>query len=143
MNYGKVKISHTSYYIINHKNKIIGKRKARDLNYRQLLNSCDIGLSTVMMEKKLIKKDIKFASIKTKEDYILWLKITLNKNIIVALPHNLTKWRKLDNSLSSSKLQKIKDGYLVYRKYMNFNKFKSIFYLSLLSINYLLKKIKN
>jgi len=139
----KIKISHTSYYIINYKNKIIGQRKAKDLSHKQLLKSCDIGLSTVILDKRLIKNNTKFASIKTKEDYVLWLKITLNENKIYALLNNLTKWRKLDNSLSSSKFQKIKDGYLVYRKYMKFGQIKSFFYLGLLSINFLLKTIKN
>ncbi len=139
----KIKISHTSYYIINYKNKIIGQRKAKDLSHKQLLKSCDIGLSTVILDKRLIKNNTKFASIKTKEDYVLWLKITLNENKIYALLNNLTKWRKLDNSLSSSKFQKIKDGYLVYRKYMKFGQIKSFFYLGSLSINFLLKTIKN
>ena len=139
----KIKISHTSYYIINYKNKIIGQRKAKDLSHKQLLKSCDIGLSTVILDKRLIKNNTKFASIKTKEDYVLWLKITLNEKKIYALLNNLTKWRKLDNSLSSSKFQKIKDGYLVYRKYMKFGQIKSFFYLGLLSINFLLKTIKN
>ena len=138
----KIKISHTSYYIINYNNKIIGQRKAKDLSHKQLLKSCDIGLSTIILDKKLIKNNAKFASIKTKEDYVLWLQITQNEKKIYALPNNLTKWRKLDNSLSSSKFQKIKDGYLVYRKYMKFNQVKSIFYLCLLSVNFLLKQIK-
>ena len=139
----KIKISHTSYYIINYKNKIIGQRKAKDLSHKQLLKSCDIGLSTIILDKKLIKNNAKFASIKTKEDYVLWLQITQNEKKIYALSDNLTKWRKLDNSLSSSKFQKIKDGYLVYRKYMKFGQIKSFFYLGLLSINFLLKTIKN
>ena len=81
-----------------------------------------------------------FANIKTKEDYVLWLKITLNKNTIFAFKKNFTKWRKLNNSLSSSTFQKMKDGYYVYRKYMNFNPIKSIIHLLILSFNYLLKK---
>ena len=142
MKKNKIKISHTSYYIINYNNKIIGHRKAKDLSHMQLLRSCDIGLSTIILDKRLIKNNIKFASIKTKEDYVLWLQITLNEKKIYALFNNLTKWRKLDNSLSSSTFQKIKDGYLVYRKYMKFSQVKSIFYLGLLSVNFLLKQIK-
>ena len=33
----------------------------------------------------------------------------------------LTSWRKTSNSLSSSIIQKISDGYKVYNHYMNFN----------------------
>ena len=135
--------SHTSYTIINSNNKIIGSRNAKDMSYKLLLKSCDIGLSTVILKKEIITSKIKFANIKTKEDYVLWLKITFNNNKIFALKDNLTKWRKLEDSLSSSKLQKIYDGYLVYRKYMNFNLLKSFGFLMLLSFNYFLKDIKN
>ena len=139
MNKNNINISHTSYYIIDSSDRIIGNRKALDRNHAQLLSSCDIGLSTVILDKKLITKNINFANIKTKEDYVLWLKITLNKNIIFAFKKNFTKWRKLNNSLSSSTFQKMKDGYNVYRKYMNFNPIKSIIHLLILSFNYLLK----
>ena len=138
-----INASHTSYTIINSKNKIIGSRNAKDMSYKLLLKSCDIGLSTVVLKKEIITSKIKFANIKTKEDYVLWLKITFNNNKIFALKDNLTKWRKLEDSLSSSRLQKIYDGYLVYRKYMNFNLLKSFGFLMLLSFNYFLKDIKN
>jgi len=143
MNKKMINISHTSYHIINNKNKIIGKRIARDMNYNLLLNSCDIGLSTVMLRKNIITSKIKFANIKTKEDYVFWLKIASKNNIIFALRNNLTKWRRLDDSLSSSKLQKIYDGYLVYKKFMKFNLLRSIIYLVLLSFNYVLKEFRN
>ena len=138
-----IDISHTSYQVINSNNQIIGNRRAKDMSHKMLLNSCDIGLSTVILKKRIITDKIKFANINTKEDYVLWLKITLNNSKIFALKNNLTKWRKLDDSLSSSKLQKFYDGYLVYRKYMNFNLLKSFVYLMLLSFNYFLKDIKN
>ena len=139
MNKKKIKISHTSYYIVDSTNKIIGSRKAVDMNHKELLSSCDVGLSTVILDRKLITKKINFANIKTKEDYVLWLKITLNNNKIFALKKNFTKWRKLKNSLSSSNFQKIMDGYKVYKQYMGFCYIKSILYLFRLSINSLKK----
>lgn len=138
-----INISHTSYFVINSKNKLIGTRKAKDLSHNQLLNSCDVGLSTVILSKKIINKNVKFTNSKTKEDYVLWLRITQKEKKIFALENKLTKWRKLDNSLSSSKLQKLYDGYVVYRKYMNFNLIKSFFYLVTLSFNYVLKELRN
>ena len=138
-----IDISHTSYHIINSDNKIIGSRSAKDMNYKLLLNSCNIGLSTVIMKKEIITNKIKFANINTKEDYVLWLKITLNNKKIFALKNNLTKWRKLNDSLSASKIQKLYDGYLVYRKYMNFSLVKSFIRLILLSFNYALKGLRN
>ena len=52
MEENKIDISHTSYYIIDENNKIIGKRIAKNLNYEDLIKSCDVGLSTVMIKKK-------------------------------------------------------------------------------------------
>ena len=50
-------ISHTSYKIINEKNNVIGFRQARTFkNLNELLKSCDIGLSTVILKKKILKK---------------------------------------------------------------------------------------
>ena len=92
-----------------------------------------------MLKKKLISNKCQFPKLKTKEDFVLWLLI-LKKNIkIGALDKNLTVWRKLDNSLSSSVLQKLRDGFCLYRYYMKFDIFKSFFYLLILSINFLKK----
>ena len=70
----RVLISHTSYNIIDQKNLKIGYREAKKIEYKDLLKSCDIGLSTVMIKKTLLKNRY-FAKLKTKEDYILWLKL--------------------------------------------------------------------
>jgi len=59
---------------------------------------------------------------------------------IYGLDENLSLWTKSSSSLSSSTTQKILDGFRVYYKYMNFNFFKSIYYLICLSINFLIKK---
>tara|TARA_B100000029_G_scaffold116429_2_gene109245 strand:+ start:2669 stop:3424 length:756 start_codon:yes stop_codon:yes gene_type:complete len=136
----KILISHTSYNIINEANKVIGKRNSRDIkNFKKLLLSCDIGLSTVMIKKSLLKNNLKFSDTKTKEDFVLWLKIVRSGVNIYSLKNSLTSWRKLKGSLSSSTYQKIVDGFLVYKKHMGFNVIMSIFYLFMLSINFFLK----
>ena len=101
MTENKVGISHTSYNIIDKNNRKVGFREAKKLEYKQLLRSCDIGLSTVMIKKSLLKKNF-FAKTKTKEDYILWLKLSKKGVIFFALEETLTSWRKLNDSLSSS-----------------------------------------
>jgi teichuronic acid biosynthesis glycosyltransferase TuaG len=103
-----------------------------------LIKSCDIGLSTVLIEKEALGSN-KFPDLKTKEDFVLWLKL-LSKNIrIYGLDKELAIWRKNNNSLSSSLFQKIFDGYKVYNVYMKYNMIKSIYYLLCLSINFLKK----
>ena len=135
-------ISHTSYLIIDEKKKIIGQRKARDLlSVDEVLKSCDIGLSTVIVEKKvIIKTSTKFPQLVTKEDFVFWLTLLKKNYKFYAFDSNLTNWTDSKNSLSSSTIQRLTDGYKVYNHYMNFNIIKSIYYLICLSLNYLKKK---
>ena len=135
-----ISVSHTSYSIVNEDKKIIGKRIARNFHkLDELLKSCDIGTSTVVLKKTLINNDIVFAPLKTKEDFVLWLKLLKTKVKIYGLDEDLMLWTKSNHSLSSSTFQKIIDGFRVYHKYMNFGFLKSIYYLICLSINFIKK----
>ena len=91
--------SHTSYKVINHRNEILVTRKARNFNnFNSLIKSCDIGLSTAMINKEIFSEKIKFPKIKTKEDFVFWLEI-LKQNIkIGGLDKELTFWRKIQNN---------------------------------------------
>ena len=135
-----LKFSHTSYEIIDKNEKVLGKRISRDFEkVEDLIKSCDIGLSTVILKKEIIDHHTKFPNLKTKEDFVLWLKI-LQKNIfITSFNETLTSWRKIDNSLSSSVRQKLIDAFKVYNYYMKFNFIKSCYYVISLSINFLKK----
>ena len=133
-----IEISHTSYEIIDDDSVIKGTRQAKIMNYKKLIKSCDIGLSTVILKKSLIE-NLRFPNLKTKEDYVLWLKITKKGKIIHALNTRLVQWRKSNNSLSSSAVRKLIDGYCVYRYYLKFNIIKSLYSLLVLSINFLNK----
>lgn len=133
-------ISHTSYNIIDINNNLLAKRTAKNFfNVSELLKSCDIGLSSVIVRREILIGECLFVSLKTKEDFVLWLNI-LKKNFkIGGLRKNLMYWRKLDKSLSTSTIQKLFDGYSVYYRYMKFNWVKSLYYLIILSLNYLKK----
>ena len=70
MRVNKYTISHTSFKIIDSKNKTIGHRHARDfVKVEDLLKSCDIGLSTVLLEKKNIIKNWDVLQIKDKRRF--------------------------------------------------------------------------
>lgn len=141
MNNNNLKISHTSYSIIDKNKKIIGYRKAKfKQGYSDLLRSCDIGLSSVIVEKKLFLKN-QFSSNKTKEDYVAWLNIS-KKVPIFGIDKNLLEWRKTDKSLSSDTFQKITDAFDIYYRKEQFNFFYSIFRVCILSTNYFFKRIK-
>ena len=135
-------ISHTSYFIVDEKKKIIGQRKARNLlSVNEVLKSCDIGLSTVIIEKKVIvKTNTKFPQLVTKEDFVFWISLLKINYKFYAFDSNLTNWTDSKNSLSSNTIQKLFDGFKVYNYYMNFNIIKSFYYLICLGLNYLKKK---
>ena len=134
-----INFCHTTYKIINEKNQFLSSRKARNFfNINDLAKSCDIGLSTVLLKREILGSN-KFPNLKTKEDFVLWLKLISNSVKIYGLDKELTRWRKARNSLSSSSFQKIVDAYKVYNIYMKYNMIKSIYYLICLSINFLKK----
>ena len=77
------------------------------LNYKDLLGSNEIGLSTVQLNKKIIMEEL-FPPLKTKEDYVAWLKITKN-NIF-----NL--WVVADNLLKGAALNSVQIGESLIKK---------------------------
>lgn len=136
-----LKISHTSYQILKKKHKFKKVMKAETFkDYKKLLLSCNIGLSTVILKKKILSKNLKFPKLRTKEDMVLWIKLS-KKNELIGYKKILSSWRKLDDSLSSNSFQKIKDGFNLYYEYLGFNVFKSVYFLFLLSINFVKKNI--
>lgn len=142
MKKNELNFSFTSYEVIDENKNFIKTRNADDIvDFIKLRNSCNIGLSTVLMKRNIFdNREYRFARIKTKEDYVLWLTLAKNNIKLRGLKNILTSWRKNKNSLSSSIYQKLKDGYKVYRVYLGYSTLRSLFYLTILSINYILKK---
>ena len=69
MNENNLKFSFTSYEIINNNDQRIGFREAKkNLSFKQLRNSCDIGLSTVILKNVfLIMKNLDLEEPKLKK----------------------------------------------------------------------------
>ena len=109
--------SFTSYAVINESDNFLYNVPAKNfLTHADLLKSCDIGLSTVMIKRQILKK-FQFSGMKTKEDYLLWLQIRKNNILIYGIKKNLSLWRKCNNSLSSNIFQKIKDAFNIYYRH--------------------------
>ena len=141
MKKNNINFSYTSYNQIDssgYKIKTVPAPKFQ--TYDDLLKDCKIGTSTVIIKKKILKKNFRFSILKTKEDLLLWLQLS-KKHDLIGYNKVLSEWRKLDNSLSSSTIQKICDGFRLYYKYEGFNFLKSIYYLTLLSLNFIKKNI--
>jgi len=140
MKKNNIQFCHSSYDIINKFSTKIGEFQVQPiLTYNDLIRSCDIGLSSVMISKKLMKNYF-FSKLKTKEDYLLWLKIIKSIKRFNGIRKKLIYWRYLDRSLSSSNIQKIVDAFRLYNKHLNFNYFKTLLCVFRLSINSIIKK---
>ena len=131
--------SFTSYNIINVKDKLIKKRHVRyDPTYAQLSKKNIIGLSTVIINKKILNH-IKFPDLKTQEDFAVWLSL-LKKGIELShIPLVLSSWRLSKNSLSSNNLQKILDAFKLYYLYQKKNLILSVYSVLVLGYNKLFK----
>lgn len=145
MEKNNISFSHTSYHVINSNNKIISSRLAREkIIFQDLITSCDIGLSTVILNSSLLNRNkLLFPKIKTKEDYVLWLQVVKKIKTIRGIDIKLSYYRKTKGSLSSNKLLSLVNGYKVYRNYMNYGVIKSLLYLFILSFNAVKKIIIN
>jgi teichuronic acid biosynthesis glycosyltransferase TuaG len=133
--------SYCSYNEVNIKNvRIRTVFSKKEINYNDLLYNCSIGLSTVMISRRIIEL-IKFPNLKTKEDFALWLAL-LRKGIkFYGINKVLVNWRNVPSSLSDSVYNKIYNSFRVYFYYENLSLIKSLFLVFFLSFNYIKKKI--
>ena len=135
-----IDFSFTSYKIINNKNQINHNVK-KYYSYNELLQKCDIGLSTVVMKSKLTKIGI-FPTLKTQEDYALWLKYSRKNVKMMGLDKYLGYWRNTPHSLSKNIIQKLRDSFKLYYQLEKKNLIESLFRVIILSKNKL-KKLYN
>lgn len=138
MEKNKINFCFSSYNKIDFRGKKIKSVIApKNQSFQNLLRDCKIGLSTVILKKKMLKNH-KFSNMKTKEDLLLWINLSKKYNL-VGYNKILSNWRKLDDSLSANFYQKMKDGFLLYHKHLEFNFLKSLYFLFLLSFNFVRK----
>ena len=93
------------------------------------------------MQKKVFIKN-KFTSLKTKEDYLLWLKLLKKRKYVFGINKYLSSWRYLEDSLSSSLMQKLSDSFKLYNKHEKYNILLSFFFVLRLSYFALIKKMQ-
>ncbi len=142
MKENKLDFIHGSYFILDENEDFRGLLKATNMNYKTLLKSCDIGLSTVTIKTSLCKK-YKFSDISTKEDYILWLQISKDIPILFGDEYVVCVYRKKKNSLSKSLVKKFVNAFIVYHKYERQSLIKTIFSVIRLSYFWLIKENKS
>ena len=127
--------SFTSYAVVNEKDMILNTRKANsDADYSTLYNSNFIGLSTVMINRSIIRS-VHFPNLKTQEDFALWLKLARKGYKLKHLNQTLSFWRNSKNSLSSNTLNKLRDAFKLYYIHENKNLIFSVYSVLILSYN--------
>ena len=107
----------------------------------QMPNSMQCMILFFIVEKKTLNSS-KFCNLKTKEDYYLWLKLVKKLKIIKGNKKYLVNWRSLENSLSSSKIQRLMDAYKLYHFFENYNSLLSFCFVIRLSFYSIIKKLK-
>jgi teichuronic acid biosynthesis glycosyltransferase TuaG len=130
-----------SSYIIKDENKLKIRSAKKKLNYNDLLKSCDIGLSTVMLEKSIVPKNL-FPKLNTKEDYVAWLKICKKEIAAYGQENIFVIWNNTKNSLSKPLMRKLVDAFKVYYSYEKLSLIISLIFVLRLSLNYLVKNVK-
>jgi len=132
----------TNYSVINKNGNILYRLSSPAIStYQSLLKSCDIGLSTVVIKKKLFNH-FKFPNLLTKEDYLMWLNISKKGININSIQKTLVLWRDVKGSLSSNFIQRVKDSFKIYYYHEKQFLFQSIISIVILSLNSFKKKIK-
>ena len=140
MKKNNLNFSYSNYSIINDKGVLLKKIKSpKRIKFKNLLFSCDIALSSVVVNSNLLKSE-RFPNLKTKEDYLLWLKLSKKNVKMMGINKTLTQWRKTGGSLSDSLIQKLKDAFIVYNKHLKFNMLNSLILTFILSFNFIKKR---
>jgi len=86
------------------------------LVYREALKNTTIFTTTVMFDTEKIDKTLLEMPIIKSEDTALWWKVLRNGYVAYGLNENLVKYRRVDNSLSSNKVEALRRIWNLYRK---------------------------
>ena len=111
-----------SYYKVSEKGELGELVQARsEVNYNDMLNSNFIGCLTSMYDASQLGKFNMIPGYKAREDYICWLNILKKVGKAYAISEPLAKYRVISNSLSSKKIEMLKEQYRVYREVLKLN----------------------
>ena len=109
-----------------------------EISYNDMLKNNYLGCLTVIYDAEKIGKRY-FKELEKNEDYVLWLEIVKDVDIIYGLKENLAYYRVLDNSRSSNKVKTAKVRWEIYRKIEKLSLLKSIYYFLHYAVRAVLK----
>lgn len=95
--------------------------------FKDILKENYIQCSAMLIRADLVK-EIKFRTDFYHEDYILGLDLLRRGCVAVGCTEILLSWRYIESSRSFNKIKSAKNRWLIYRKYLHFSVFKSLYY---------------
>ena len=129
----------TAYEAVK-QNKIIYKVGVpQKIHYKELIYSNPICCSSTLIKSDIIKQN-KFRNLLTKEDYELWLRLAKKNYFFLGINKILTIYQVRENTLSSKHFNKVKNAFVIYRKYNNFSYMKSLLLVFILYFSAFKKK---
>ena len=130
--------------LIDEKSAEIGKNTMKRYSGRithHLLKDNFVSMNTTMTRRKCFDELGSFnESDRVAEDYELWLRLARKNFIFFGINKILTFYQVRKNSLSSNHLNKIKNAFLIYSKFNNFNYVESLLNILILYLNAFKKK---
>lgn len=135
----KYALSFSSYYSIDESenNKKLVKAHC-EISYSKLLTTNYIGCLTAMYDVGKLGKQY-FPLIKKRQDWALWLKITKAGTVAHGIEEPLAVYTRRDTSVSSDKFGLLKYNWKVYRDIEQLSLLKSLYLISILVGNKLLR----
>ena len=108
---------------------------------KRFFRNCPIFPSAAIVDIQKLKTPVFFREElrALRDDYVYWLDIMKQDLVALGFDDILVDYRMRNDSMTSNKIKMIKPQWLVYRKVLGFNFFKSLFYLLTWGINGLKK----
>ena len=118
MEKGNKLFSFTGYELMKEdgtlRNKVINVPS--EVTYNTLLKNTIIGCLTVMLNIEELGK-VQMPTIRTRQDFVLWLSILKKGHVAYGLQENLAQYRKVSTSISNNKLKAAKRNWEIYRQF--------------------------
>ncbi|MBE7145201.1 glycosyltransferase family 2 protein [Bacillus paranthracis] len=126
MKENNVAFSFTGYEIITESGEKTGKiiHVPKKIDYQGLLKNTIIGCLTVMIDTQQVGK-IQMPNLRTRQDTATWLSILKKGFEAYGIDEVLSKYRKVENSISSKKIKMARMNWKLYREVEGLSVFKS------------------
>lgn len=111
-----------------------------ETRYHDILKTCHIYTSTVLISKKLLVNNMSKA--RKRQDFVTWIRVLENFPCAIGINEPLMGYLISDSSLSSNKLNVASIQWRVYRKELKLSLILSMFYFTFYAFNGFFKRVK-